>query len=119
MVEIKQFLIKKLLKLNCFNYAGESPSAQGGSPFSALGNYSSRVTISCPDKSQVPGKLVLLPKSLKELLDIGAQKFGFSPTRVMTNQGAEIDDIEVIRDGDSLILASDGYEIQTKPEGTI
>ncbi|XWS27197.1 hypothetical protein CRYUN_Cryun26dG0094300 [Craigia yunnanensis] len=97
---------------------GESPSAAN---VSALGNCLTRVTISCPERSQVPGKLILLPKSFQELLDIGAQRFGFSPTGVMTDEGAEIDDIQLIRDGDNLILVSDGYKVGTnqKLEGSI
>ncbi|XVE98569.1 hypothetical protein REPUB_Repub03eG0117200 [Reevesia pubescens] len=100
-----------LLKLK-FNYAGDSPSATAGVPaFSPFSNSSARVTISCPE-SQIPSKLILLPMSFQELLDIGAQRFGLSPTRVMTEGGAEIDDVEIIRDGDHLILVSAGYEIQ-------
>ncbi|XVF34405.1 hypothetical protein REPUB_Repub18cG0056200 [Reevesia pubescens] len=90
--------------------SGESPIAAASvQPFSPLSNYSARVTISCPERSQVPSKLILLPKSFQELLDIGAQRFGFPPTRVLTGGGAEIDDIELVRDGDHLILASAGY----------
>ena len=114
-------MLKKLLKLK-FNYTGESPTAAAGFPaFSPLSNCSARVTISCPERSQIPSKLILLPKSFQELLDIGAQRFGFSPTRVMTDEGAEIDDIQLIRDGDNLILVSDGYKIETnqKVEGSI
>lgn len=94
---------------------GESPAAAAGFPaFSPLSNCLARITISCPERSQVPSKLILLPKTFQELLDIGAQRFGLSPTRVMTTGGAEIDDIELIRDGDHLILASAEYEIPTK-----
>lgn len=64
------------------------------------------MTLSCPEKGEVAGKLVLLPQSLQELLDIGAKKFGFSPTKVLTKEGAEIEDIEVVRDGDHLVLAT-------------
>ncbi|GFY99797.1 K+ transporter 1 [Actinidia rufa] len=39
--------------------------------------YPARVTLSCPEKGDDKGKLVLLPKTLQELLDIGAKKFGF------------------------------------------
>uniref|UniRef100_A0A5B7AUC1 Potassium channel n=1 Tax=Davidia involucrata TaxID=16924 RepID=A0A5B7AUC1_DAVIN len=67
-----------------------------------------RVTISCPERGEVAGKLVFLPESLQELLDLGAQKFGFSPTIVLTKDGALIEDITLIRDDDHLILASDG-----------
>lgn len=65
-----------------------------------------RVTISCPEKGEVNGKLILLPKSLEELLDIGAKKFGIIPTRILTKEGAEIEELELIRDGDHLVLVS-------------
>ncbi|KAF8393268.1 hypothetical protein HHK36_021509 [Tetracentron sinense] len=70
-------------------------------------SYTARVTISCPEKGEIAGKLVLLPKSLEELLEIGAKKFGFSPTKILSKERAEIDDIQLIRDGDHLILAGD------------
>ncbi|GLT98480.1 hypothetical protein SLE2022_159840 [Rubroshorea leprosula] len=68
---------------------------------------SARVTISCPERGEITGKLVLLPGSFEELLDIGAKKFGVSPTKVFIKDTAEIEDIEVIRDGDHLIFVSD------------
>ncbi|OVA00508.1 Cyclic nucleotide-binding domain [Macleaya cordata] len=71
--------------------------------------YPARVTISCPEMGEVVGKLVLLPRSLEELLGIGATKFGFSASKVLTKDRAEIDSIELIRDGDHLILASDNW----------
>lgn len=67
-----------------------------------------RVTISCPEKGEVAGRLTFLPDSLQELLAIGAQKFGVSLTKVLLKDGGLIEDIEVIRDGDHLILAGDG-----------
>ncbi|KAI3869328.1 hypothetical protein MKW92_014758 [Papaver armeniacum] len=63
-----------------------------------------QVTISCPEVGETKGKLVLLPKSLEELLALVLAKFGFSATRVLTKSKAEIDDIGLIRDGDHLIL---------------
>lgn len=65
-----------------------------------------RVTICCPEKGEAAGKLVLLPGSFQELLEIGAKKFGVSSPKVLTKDGAEIDGIEVIRDGDHLIFVS-------------
>lgn len=51
------------------------------------------------------GKLINLPGSLEELFEIGSQKFpGFHPTKLVTRDYAEIDDISVIRDGDHLFL---------------
>ena len=70
------------------------------------GSKAARVTISCPEKKQASGKLVLLPGSLQELLDIAAKKFGILPSKVLSKDGAEIDDIEAIRDGDHLIFVS-------------
>lgn len=50
-------------------------------------------------------KLINLPGSLEELLKIGNKKFpGFSPTKVLSTDYAEIEDTTVIRDGDHLFL---------------
>ncbi|XP_057428339.1 potassium channel AKT1-like isoform X2 [Lotus japonicus] len=68
---------------------------------------SARVTLSCPEKGENAKKLVFLPKSFQELLHIGAKKFDFSPTKLLTKEGAQVEDINVIRDGDYLILARD------------
>ncbi|XP_050365667.1 potassium channel AKT1-like [Argentina anserina] len=67
--------------------------------------YPARVTLR---KSGTSSKLVLLPESLQQLLDIGAKKFQFYPTKVLTTEGAEVEDIELVRDGDHLILVGDG-----------
>lgn len=72
-----------------------------------MSSYLARVTLSCPEKGEVAGKLVLLPDSLQELLDIGAKKFGFLPNKVLTKEGSQVEDIEIIRDGDHLVLVSD------------
>ncbi|KAK9079970.1 hypothetical protein SSX86_001645 [Deinandra increscens subsp. villosa] len=69
----------------------------------------SRVTISCPEVNEEEGKLIRLPGSMQDLLDIGAKKFSISPKKVITKEGALIEDIEVIRDGDHLILASERW----------
>lgn len=66
----------------------------------------SRVTISCPEVKDGEGKLIRLPGSLQELLDMGAKKFSISPRKVLTKEGALIEDIHVIRDGDHLIISS-------------
>jgi len=51
------------------------------------------------------GKLINLPGSLEELFEIGSKKFpGFHPTKLVSRDYAEIDDISVIRDGDHLFL---------------
>ncbi|ESQ29631.1 hypothetical protein EUTSA_v10023251mg [Eutrema salsugineum] len=69
--------------------------------------YPARVTISSPENGEIGGKVVMLPSSMEELLEIGERKMGFVPTKVVTREGAEIDDITLIRDGDYLILARD------------
>jgi hypothetical protein len=66
-----------------------------------------RVTLSCPERGEHGRKLTFLPKSLEELLDLGAKMFDISPTKILTKEGAEIDDIDLIRDGDHLIIAND------------
>ncbi|KAF7806349.1 Potassium channel AKT1 [Senna tora] len=67
-----------------------------------LGNYPTRVIINCHENGGVAGKLVLLPCSFKELLEMGANKFGVVSAKILSQDGAEIDDIDVIRDGDHL-----------------
>lgn len=88
---------------------GGDPIPSGGSFRStqSVSSYPVRVTISCPEKGEVAGKLVLLPDSLQELLDIGAKKFGFLPNKVLTKEGAQVEEMELIRDGDHLVLVSD------------
>ncbi|KAH9760806.1 Potassium channel AKT6 [Citrus sinensis] len=65
--------------------------------FPTVSSYPPRVTISCPEKGQVSGKLVLLPNT----------KFGFTPSKILSKEGAEIDDVGLIRDDDHLFIVSD------------
>ncbi|XP_044496295.1 potassium channel KAT1-like isoform X2 [Mangifera indica] len=52
-----------------------------------------------------PGKLIVLPDSIDELLRIAGEKFGgYKFTKVFDAENAEIDDTCVIRDGDHLFL---------------
>ncbi|KAI8569008.1 hypothetical protein RHMOL_Rhmol02G0245600 [Rhododendron molle] len=88
--------------------SGLLPSSRSFTKPPNLGNNRMRVTISCPEKGEVAGRLTFLPDSLQELLAIGAQKFGVSLTKVLLKDGGLIEDIEVIRDGDHLTLAGDG-----------
>ncbi|KAL5071427.1 hypothetical protein RYX36_022314 [Vicia faba] len=74
-------------------------------PTPSLTELPTRVMISCQGKSECPKRLVFLPKSLQELLHIGAEKFNYSPTKILTEDGAEVEDICLIREGDHLILA--------------
>ncbi|XP_021767780.1 potassium channel AKT1-like isoform X4 [Chenopodium quinoa] len=80
---------------------GESTDLNGFS--SMLGNQVARVILRCPEKSETT-KLVMLPKTLQELLETGSKKFGCHCTKVVTLEGAEIDEIDLIRDGDQLSL---------------
>ncbi|KAI4316292.1 hypothetical protein L6164_024286 [Bauhinia variegata] len=81
---------------------GASPSKDTTVPRSMY-----RVTLCCPEKGESVRKLVFLPRTLQELLDIGERKFGFSATKILTKEGAQVEDIELIRDGDYLVLARD------------
>ncbi|KAG8367252.1 hypothetical protein BUALT_Bualt16G0053200 [Buddleja alternifolia] len=69
--------------------------------------YAARVTVTCPEKGDFTGKLVLLPNSFQELLEIGVKKYGFLPTKILSKDGATIEDIELIRDGDHLVFVGD------------
>lgn len=67
-----------------------------------------RVTISCPERGgELAMKLVLLPSSMRELLDVGSKKFGFAACKVLTEDGVEIDDVRLIRDGERVVLAGE------------
>ncbi|GAA0152028.1 ion channel [Lithospermum erythrorhizon] len=72
--------------------------------------YVARVTISWPEKADVTRKLILLPNSFQELLEAGQKKYGFMPAKVLTKDGAEIDNIELVRDGDHLIFLGDAVK---------
>ncbi|KAG2302194.1 hypothetical protein Bca52824_030845 [Brassica carinata] len=51
------------------------------------------------------GKLILLPKSIEELLTLSGEKFGgCSFTKITNADNTEIDDLEVIWDGDHLFF---------------
>lgn len=71
-------------------------------------SYNKRVTIHAQTATcslAQNGKLINLPGSLEELFEIGSQKFpGFGPTKLVSRDYAEIDDISVIRDGDHIFL---------------
>ncbi|XP_057866868.1 potassium channel AKT1 isoform X3 [Cryptomeria japonica] len=47
-------------------------------------------------------KLIALPPSLEELLQVAGQTFGYRAAIVLSQDGAEIDDINVIRDNEHL-----------------
>ncbi|KAL3654755.1 RAC-alpha serine/threonine-protein kinase [Castilleja foliolosa] len=68
--------------------------------------YSDRVKISCSEKGDFAGKFVLLPDSFEKLLEIGMKRYGFSPAKITSQDGTEIDCIEVIRDGDHIVFTS-------------
>lgn len=66
-----------------------------------------RVTVSCPEKGDSAGKLVILPGSLEELQELGYQKYGFHPAKILTQTGYLVEDFTVIRDDDHLVFAGD------------
>lgn len=68
--------------------------------------YAARVTVSCPEKGDEAGKLLLVPNTFEELVEIGLKKYGIFPVKILSKDGAAIDAIELIRDGDRLIFAS-------------
>lgn len=81
-----------------------SPVAETKSHGSKMNPSNIRVTISWPGKGDIDGKLVLLPETFNELLELGAKKYGSLPTKVLTKERAEIDSVELIRDGDHLVF---------------
>eukprot|EP01018_Ginkgo_biloba_P032968 Gb_29963 [translate_table: standard] len=57
------------------------------------------------------GKLINLPSSLPNLLQTAGKKFGYDPIMVLSEDGAEIDDLDVVRDGDNLFVV-DNTELE-------
>ncbi|XP_074373278.1 potassium channel AKT1-like isoform X1 [Apium graveolens] len=78
--------------------------------------YVARVTVSCPQKGDVTGKLVVLPQSFEQLHEICMKKYKFLPTQVLIKDGAEIEDIELIRDGDHLVFVGDLTDDEHEPQ---
>ena len=69
-----------------------------------------RVTISCPEQRGGERRLlVFVPETMRHLLELGGNRFGFAPTRVLTGDGAEVEDVRLVRDGDHLLLVSDQW----------
>ncbi|KAG6555465.1 hypothetical protein Mapa_002696 [Marchantia paleacea] len=68
------------------------------------------------------GKLILLPDSIDELLRLASTKFHHQPKRILTEYGAEVDDIRAVRDNDHLFIiaeeegSDDHEELQQAPE---
>jgi hypothetical protein len=50
---------------------------------------------------------------MQQLLELGGNRFGFEPTRVVTGDGAEVEDVRLVRDGDYLLLVSDQWTPDT------
>ncbi|GAB2300371.1 RAC-alpha serine/threonine-protein kinase [Dionaea muscipula] len=73
-----------------------------------------RVTISaCPESERIRGgsgskKLIHLPTSFEELHEIAAKAFGIVPNKFQTQDGSEIDSIDLIRDGDHIVVVPAG-----------
>lgn len=110
-VRISKRLTKLLICiLFHFNYAAGKQQKRSSVEYERLpvsSNEIARVTIHCPEEYQTSAVLVCLPESIEELLEVGSQRFGFSPTKVQTKDGALINDIKLIRDGDHLMLSGD------------
>nr|AAF81249.1 putative potassium channel protein Mkt1p [Mesembryanthemum crystallinum] len=94
---------------------GETAEGSSFTNSPIFGNQSARVILKCPAKGEAV-KLVMVPETIQELLDIGAQKFGCVCTKVVTADGAEVDEVEVIRDGDHLSLICEDEDDMQMPE---
>lgn len=106
--EKKAITVFSELQSQTFYSAGETSAGVNSYTTSKMMvNQPTRVILRCQGTSEDP-KLVRLPKTIQELLDMGSMKFGCYCTKVVSAQGAEIDEIEPIRDGDQLSLVCDG-----------
>ncbi|KAF8732163.1 hypothetical protein HU200_016132 [Digitaria exilis] len=78
-----------------------------------------RVTISCPERGGGARKLVFMPETVAQLVELGRSTFGFAPTRAVTTDGAEVDDPRLVRDGDHLLLVTDQWVIDMSDIGIV
>ncbi|KAK4478599.1 hypothetical protein RD792_014087, partial [Penstemon davidsonii] len=85
--------------------------AESSTSISSVDNVTgtAKVTVSCPGKGDFVGKIVFLPHSFEELLEISRKMYGVIDGKFIMSKdgGAVIDDIEVIRNGDHLVFVSD------------
>jgi potassium channel len=65
-----------------------------------------RVTISCPERGGSARKLVFMPETVRQLVELGGSTFGFTPSRAVTTGGAVVDDARLVRDGDHILLVT-------------
>ncbi|GJN24669.1 hypothetical protein PR202_gb12423 [Eleusine coracana subsp. coracana] len=72
-----------------------------------------RVVISCPEKGSSAKKLVFMPETVRQLVELGGSTFRFVVTRAVTMDGAEIDDAILVRDGDHIQLVTDQWVPET------
>ncbi|KAH7652029.1 Cyclic nucleotide-binding-like protein [Dioscorea alata] len=70
------------------------------SPASFSSNILKRVIIHGPE--QISGKLVHLPDSFGDLLNLAEKSFGKPATKIFMADGAEVEDLESLRDDDHL-----------------
>jgi len=73
-----------------------------------------RVTISCPEQGASARKLVFMPETMVQLVELAGSQFGFAPTRAVTMDGAQVDDARLVRDGDHLLLVTHQWVPDTK-----
>ncbi|KAF8780553.1 hypothetical protein HU200_001399 [Digitaria exilis] len=78
-----------------------------------------RVTISCPERGGGARKLVFMPETVAQLMELGRSTFGFAPTRAVTTDGAEVDDPRLVRDGDHLLLVTDQWVLDMSDIGIV
>jgi hypothetical protein len=72
------------------------------------------VTISCPEQGVSAKKLVFMPETMVQLVELAGCQFGFAPTRVVTMDGAQVDDARLVRDGDHLLVITHQWVPDTK-----
>ncbi|XP_060194355.1 potassium channel KAT3-like isoform X1 [Lycium barbarum] len=95
----------------CSNSCHKRPTCSAnlsGSKETKSTHHKRRITIHMKKKESVHdqfGKLIILPDSLEELFKVAGQRYGGNNfKRAVNAEDAEIDDIDVIRDGDHLFF---------------
>ncbi|KAG6385544.1 hypothetical protein SASPL_154380 [Salvia splendens] len=68
-----------------------------------------RDTITCLEKGDYAGKLLVVPRTFEELKQVGVKMYGADFARVLDEEGNEISGIGMLRDGDRVDYTSVEY----------
>ncbi|KAG6431702.1 hypothetical protein SASPL_109785 [Salvia splendens] len=76
-------------------------------------------TITCLEKGDAAGKVVVCPRSFKDLKEIGVERYGAPYARVLSIEGVEIHDIRGVKDGHHIDFSRQAPLIEEEVGGQV